>query len=100
MELSVQEFRTFIKHKEIVLFTVTKDTVNFLKLYKLYKPDFKIKAIVDPTLDHRPNVKNIIDKVRDDIPLYTSLAKAEKILKNAFVLKFDIALLRSEEPHV
>lgn len=93
MELSVQEFRTFIKQKEIVLFTVTKDTVNFLKLYKLYKPDFKIKAIVDPTLDHRPNIKNIIDKMRDDIPLYTSLIKAEKILKNAFILKFDIALL-------
>lgn len=92
MELSVQDFRTFIKQKEVVLFTVTKDTVNFLKLYKLYKPDFKIKAIVDPTLDYRPNVKNIIDKMRDDIPLYTSLAKAEKILKNAFVLKFDIAI--------
>ena len=92
MELSVKEFQSFIKHKEIVLFTATKDTVNFLKLYKLYKPSFKIKAIVDPTLDYRPNVKNIIDKVRDDIPLYTSLAKAEKILKNAFVLKFDIAI--------
>lgn len=42
MELSVKEFQSFIKHKEIVLFTVTKDTVNFLKLYKLYKPSFKI----------------------------------------------------------
>lgn len=93
MELSVQEFRTFIKQKEIVLFTVTKDTVNFLKLYKLYKPDFKIKAIVDPSLDYRPNVKKIIDGIRGDIPLYTSLVEAEKILKNAFILKFDIALL-------
>ena len=85
MELSVKEFQSFIKQKEIVLFTVTKDTVNFLKLYKLYKPDFKIKAIVDPSLDYRPNVKKIIDGIRGDIPLYTSLAKAEKILKNAFV---------------
>ena len=92
MELSVKEFQSFIKHKEIVLFTVTKDTVNFLKLYKLYKPSFKIKAIVDPSLDYRPNVKKIIDGIRGDIPLYTSLAKAEKILKNAFVLKFDIAI--------
>ena len=92
MELSVKEFQSFIKHKEIVLFTATKDTVNFLKLYKLYKPSFKIKAIVDPTLDYRPNVKKIIDGIRGDIPLYTSLVEAEKILKNAFVLKFDIAI--------
>ena len=93
MELSVKDFRTFIKQKEIVLFTVTKDTVNFLRLYNLYKPDFEIKAIVDPTLDYRPNVKNIIAKICDDIPVYTSLVKAEKILKNAFIVKFDIALL-------
>ena len=92
MELSVKDFRTFIKQKEIVLFTVTKDTVNFLKLYTLYKPDFTIKAIVDPSLDYRPNVKKIIAKICDDIPVYTSLVKAEPILKNAFIVKFDIAV--------
>lgn len=93
MELNVKEFQTFLKRKKIVLFMVTKDTVNFLKLYKTYKPNFKIKAIIDPTLDYRPNIKNIIDKIRGDIPLYTSLVKGEEILTNAFVLKFDIALL-------
>lgn len=92
MNFSVKEFQAFIKQKEIVLFTVTKDTVNFLKLYDLYKPDFKIKAIVDPSLDYRLNVKKIIDEMRGNIPLFTSLVKAESVLKNAFVLKFDIAL--------
>lgn len=92
MELSVKDFHAYIRNKEIVLFTVTKDTVNFLKLYKAYNPSFRIKAIVDPTLDYRPNVKAKIDSVRGDIPLYTSLVKAESVLINAFVLKFDIAI--------
>ena len=82
MELSIRDLDDFLNNRSIILFTVTKDTVNFLKMYNRYKENvhFSIKAVVDLTMDLRPNVKARVDSVRGDIPLYTHLSEFESIV--------------------
>lgn len=94
MEINLKEIQSYLKKKRLVLFTVTKDTVNFLKLYQKYQPDFTVAGIADPTLEYRPQVKALLDKARGQIPLYLSLTEWEKTFASTdLIIKFDHAIL-------
>ena len=68
----------YLKSKRVVLATVTKDMITFLRLHKLYpQNDINIIAIFDITLDYRPNVKAVLQKTLRDlgytIPIFTDM---------------------------
>ncbi len=94
MTISASQVGDYFKGKSLILFTVTKDLIHFLRLYKDYKPDFEIKAIVDVSLPYRPNIREKILSESGSIPVLESLDDYDKIVSSGdIVIKFDHAVV-------
>jgi len=90
MTIDIHDLTSYTEGQHLILFTVTKDTVNFLRLYKEKQPNFTIKAIIDVSMDVRPTVKALIDETRGDIPLYTDLTVFDDIVEDGdLIIQFE-----------
>lgn len=70
---------SFMDGKDIIMVTVTKDVINFLKMMNIYgyKDKINIIAIFDISLPYRPIIRKILDNTLKNcglhIPVYTSM---------------------------
>ena len=84
--------KSFLENKNLILGTVTGNTVNFLTLYNELNPNFNIKAILDVTLPYRKNIDSMIRKVSKNIPILTSLKELNGIISdNDIYIEFESA---------
>lgn len=69
----------FLEGKDVILCTVNKDLINFIKMRNIFKKEkeFNVIAIFDITLDYRPNIKSILEKTLKDynlkVPVFTNM---------------------------
>lgn len=93
MTIPLNTIKEYLKGKKIILFTVTKDMVNFIRLYNRHSPEFTIAGIVDLTLTYRPSIRKIIEKEAGELPICTTLKEFQELAENAdMVIKFDHAI--------
>ncbi len=94
MNIELKNIKNFTENKKIALFTVTKDLIHFINLYRKYQSNFEIVAVVDITLGYRPTIKAKIESVIGNIPLITTLSGFSNIASNVdLIIKFDHAIV-------
>ena len=88
MTLNLNDNADFFFGKKVLLYTVNKDTINFLKLYKRYNNSlgWTIKAVFDITLEYRHNVREKLMKYIGEIPVITSIKDLTNIIEDKDVL--------------
>ncbi len=95
---------------KILLVTVTKDTINFIQLYKKFKPkDMELLGVLDVSLKYRKNIKEKVKRL--EVPIFESFqdipSEIDLIVKcdhgvsdfrlNELVVDFDETLLDLQE---
>ncbi len=100
MNINIDEFKNLTIGKNIALFGVNKDLINFLKFKKnnLIKLEYNITHVIDFTLDYRTNIKNILNKNIDDtIKIVTSFDDMSLALENG---EFDLLIIFEGGKHL
>ena len=83
---------TFMTGKKVLLLSVCKDTITFLKMYNDHKANltFTVAGVVDFTLNIRTGVKGRLQSVIGKIPIIETWDDFTKALKDdMFLIQFE-----------